>query len=204
MKRTAPLFLAAIIAAGGIFAPPPVSPLSMAQAKEPVLPRAATPAETAQLLAKPPAGFEIVDIRPQAEFADYALPGSLNLDAAAVLADESFFTGAGPLLIVDKDGTRAFALAGALAQKTSRPLLVLRGGLAAWWAEREMGAVVKETPLTGAPSPAPAPGKAPASPGAPSAPGSSGSPAPGTPAAPATPGAPAPAPQPPASKSAGC
>lgn len=199
MKRTAPLLLAAVIAAGGIFAPPPVS---IAQAKEPVLPRAATPAETAQLLAKPPAGFEIVDIRPQAEFTDYALPGSLNLDAAAVLADESFFTGAGPLLIVDKDGTRAFALAGALAQKTSRPLLVLRGGLAAWWAEREMGAVVKETPLGNAPSPAPVsapgatPGKAPASPAVPATPG--------TPAVPGTPGAPAPAPQPPASKSAGC
>jgi rhodanese-related sulfurtransferase len=190
MKRTAPLLLAAMIAAGGIFAPPRIS---MVQAKEPVLPRAATPAEAAQLLAKPPAGLEIVDIRPKDEFADFALSGSLNLDAAAVLADEALAAGTGPLLIVDKDGTRAFALAGALSQRTARPLVVLKGGLSAWWAEREKGAVVKETPLADTPIPAQTPGKAPASPASPAVP---------VPAAPAAPGSPAP--QPPASKSAGC
>ena len=160
-----------------------------ALAKGSSLPKPASPDEAAQLLAKPPAGLEIVDIRPQGEFSDYALPGSLNMDPEAVLADESLFTGDGPVLLVDKDGTRAFAVAGVLCQKSSRPVLVLKGGLAAWWADREKGLAVKETPLANAPVPAVVPAQD------------------KTPGALPAPAAPAPkpaAPQPPASKSAGC
>lgn len=176
---------------------------AQSQARTPSLPRSASPAEVAQLMAKPPAGLEIVDLRPQAEFADYALPASLNLDAAAVLADDSFASGNGPLLLVDKNGTQAFAVAGVLAQKTSRPVLVLTGGLAAWWATQEKGMAVKEVPLTDQPTPTPAPATTPAGPAGPAAPAS-----PAQPAAPQTPASPAspenPVPQPPAAKSAGC
>jgi rhodanese-related sulfurtransferase len=164
------------------------------------LPAAVSPEELAKLAAKPPAGLEIVDIRPASEFAGYALPGSLNIDAAAVLADESFAAGQGPLVLVDKDGTRAFVLAGALSRKSSRQVLVLRGGLEGWWAAMELGMAVKETPLGDAPGPVPAaPAAAPS--GAPgSAPGQGATPPAGSaPAAPA-----APAPQPPTSKNAGC
>ena len=162
-----------------------------AMAKSAGLPKPASPDETAQLLAKPPAGFEIVDIRTQGEFTDYALPGSFNLEPEAVLADESLQTGDGPILLVDKDGTRAFAVAGVLSQKSSRPVLVLKGGLDAWWAAREKGVAVKETPLGNAPVPTAAPAQD-KTPGA--------APAPGSPVP-----APAPAvPQPPASKNAGC
>ena len=140
-----------------------------------------------------------MDLRPQAEFSDYSLPGSLNFDAATVLADESLLTGTGPLLIVDKDGTAAFAVAGVLSRKAKRPVLALSGGLAAWWAERELGMAVKEVPLDQQAAPVSAPASAPGS--APAA-----KPAPAAPAAPAIPGAPQPpqAPQPPASKNAGC
>ncbi|KAF0235108.1 MAG: beta-lactamase domain-containing [Desulfovibrionaceae bacterium] len=175
---------------------------AQSQGRTPALPRSASPNEVAQLMAKPPAGLEIVDIRPQAEFADYALPASLNLDAAAVLADDSFASGNGPLLLVDKNGTQAFAVAGVLAQKTSRPVLVLTGGLAAWWAAQEKGMAVKEVPLADQPTPASAPASTPAGPAGPAGPA--------TPAQPATPQTPAPAspenpaPQPPAAKSAGC
>ena len=191
MKRFPRLFLlAALFAFAGV-----------ASAKSPELPKAASPGEVAQLMAKPPAGLEVVDIRPPADFLDYSLPGSLNLDPAAVLADESLLSGTGPLLIIDKDGTRAFALAGALAQKGSRQIVVLKGGLMAWWMSQELGLAVKETPLTGEPSPASSP-----------VPAKSSSPAPGTapvPGSPGTPGSTAPvpatpAPQPPATKSAGC
>lgn len=172
---------------------------AQSQARTPALPRSASPAEVAQLMAKPPAGLEIVDIRPQAEFADYALPASLNLDAAAVLADDSFASGSGPLLLVDKNGTQAFAVAGVLAQKTSRPVLVLTGGLAAWWAAQEKGMAVKEVPLADQPSPAAAPASTPAGPAGPAPPTQ-----PAPPQTPA-PGSPEnPAPQPPAAKSAGC
>jgi len=167
---------------------------AQSQARTPALPRSVSPAEVAQLMAKPPAGLEIIDIRPQAEFADYALPGSLNLESAAVLADDSFASGSGPLLLVDRNGTQAFAVAGVLAQKTSRPVLVLTGGLAAWWAAQEKGMAVKEVPL--ADQPAPSPASTPAGPAAPAQPGAPQAPAPASPDNPA--------PQPPAAKSAGC
>jgi rhodanese-related sulfurtransferase len=114
--------------------------------KAPGIPQAASPDEVARIMAKPPAGLEIVDIRTPAEYADYALPGSLNLDPATVLADESLRAGSGPLLLVDKDGTEAFAVAGALAQKASRPVMVLAGGLKAWWNARELGLIAKAAP----------------------------------------------------------
>jgi len=160
------------------------------------LPGAATPAQAAAYLAAPPAGLEIVDIRPAAEYADYSLPGSINLDPAAVLADETLLTGSGPLLIVDKDGTGAFAVAGMLAAKAKRPVLAVSGGMKALWAERELGMAVKEVPLAPA-SPASAPGSAPAvSPQSPQAPAA--------PALPSQPATPTPAPVPPALKDAGC
>ncbi len=161
------------------------------------LPKAATPAEVSELMARPQAGLEIVDIRPSAEYADYALPGSFNLDPAAVMADETLLSGNGPLLIVDKDGTDAFAVAGVLARKSSRPVMALSGGLAAWWADKEMGVAVKAVPLDSAPAQAPA--KSAPQPAAPA-----GTQAPAAPQTPAQP-SPAPAaPQAPASKNAGC
>ncbi|WP_243311759.1 rhodanese-like domain-containing protein [Fundidesulfovibrio agrisoli] len=205
MKRPLlPLVLAAALGLAPLASAP-------ALAKEQDLPRAAAPDEVAAMLAKPPAGLEIVDIRPQGEFADYALPGSMNIEASAVLGDESFLSAAGPLLLVDKDGTTAMALAGALAQKTARPVLVLRGGMAGWWEAREVGLAVKEVPLNqAAPSSAPAPAATPAASPAPAAPAKQAPPAqPAPPApvpapAPAAPGQPGDTPQPPASKSAGC
>ncbi|MFP5223280.1 MAG: rhodanese-like domain-containing protein [Acidobacteriota bacterium] len=196
------LSLALALAPLALASQAPAQSQAQSPARTPALPRSASPAEVAQLMAKPPAGLEIVDIRPQAEFADYALPASLNLDAAAVLADDSFATGSGPLLLVDKNGTQAFAVAGVLAQKTSRPVLVLTGGLSAWWAAQEKGLAVKEVPLTDQPASAPAPAPAPAGPAGPAGPATPGAPQPAAPASPASPENPAP--QPPAAKSAGC
>jgi len=107
--------------------------------------------EAAQLVKHPPTGFEVVDIRPAAEYADYALPGSLNLDAATVLNDETLLTGTSPLLIVDKDGATAFAVAGQLAPKTSRPVMALTGGMNAWWKTQELDRTANPVPATAAP-----------------------------------------------------
>ena len=172
MNRFAALF--AVLALAGLCA--------TARAKGPELPRAVSPAELAALLAKPEPGLEIVDIRPAAAFAEYSVPGAQNADPATLLADPAYLSGTGPLVLVDTDGSTAMALGGVLSQRPGRPVLVLKGGLAAWWAERELGQVVRETPLTAAP------------------------PSMGAPASPAAPGDPGPsqAPQPPATKNAGC
>lgn len=172
-----------------------------AQAAGQNLPRAISPAELAAMLAKPPTGLEIIDVRPAAEFADFTAPGAQNLDIQTLSADPAFLTGSAPLVLLDKDGTTAMALGGVLSQKSSRPILVLKGGMVAWWTERELGLVVRETPLPTAPQ---TPG-APASKNLPDAQGGTAVPgAPASPPANTSPGAPAPAPQPPANKNAGC
>ncbi len=81
-----------------------------------------------------PNHLEVVDLRPPRDFADYSIPGSVNRTPEALLAQEA---GAGTskrvLILIDRDGSYAMAVGGILAQKTSRPVKVLRGGLEAFW-----------------------------------------------------------------------
>jgi rhodanese-related sulfurtransferase len=127
-----------------------------------------------------PGAFEIVDIRPAAQYADFNLSGSMNADIADVIANPAYLNGAVPLVLVDRDGSLAMAVGGILSQKTARPIKVLFGGLEAYW--NESG----QTSPPAASGPVAAPALKPAAP------------------APA-PAAPAPAaPQPPKKKSAGC
>ena len=87
-----------------------------------------------------PGTFDLVDIRPAEQFADYSLPGARNVDLTEVLSQPAFLTGAGPLILVDRDGSLAMAVGGILSQKTERPIKVLYGGLEAYWQETEFGA----------------------------------------------------------------
>ena len=74
-----------------------------------------------------------------------------------LLANPAYLTGAGPLVIVDRDGSLAMMVGGILSQKTQRPIKVLYGGLAAYWSETELsGAAVPVTAATaGVSQPAP-------------------------------------------------
>lgn len=142
------------------------------------LPDRIAAADLKRMLSDLPGTFDLIDLRPVSAFADFQLPGSRNLDIAELLSDPVYLTGAGPLVIVDRDGSLAMIAAGVLAQKTKRPIKALFGGLEAWW---------RESPFT------PASGKsAPATPAAPVS-----SPA-------VTPAAPTPVPAAPKKKSAGC
>jgi rhodanese-related sulfurtransferase/glyoxylase-like metal-dependent hydrolase (beta-lactamase superfamily II) len=153
------------------------------------LPDRLTPKELNMMILDLPGSFELVDIRPPEAFADYHLPGSVNADIAEVLHSPAYLTGAGVLVIVDRDGSLAMAVAGILAQKTKRTIKALHGGLEGYWQASELEKAVKSVPLT---RPSPAAGPPPImSPPAPS------------PAQPSTPGSP-PAPAKPKRKSAGC
>jgi glyoxylase-like metal-dependent hydrolase (beta-lactamase superfamily II)/rhodanese-related sulfurtransferase len=144
------------------------------------LPDRIDPSALKRLLMDLPGTYDLVDIRPAEQFADYHLSGAHNVELAELIANPSFLTGAGPLVIVDRDGSLAMAVGGILSQKTERQVKVLFGGLDAYWRDVEMGKPTKAVPL------------------APSA-----SAPPSTP--PATPAQPAPqVPQPPKKKSAGC
>ncbi len=143
------------------------------------LPDRIAAAELKRMLMDLPGTFEIVDIRPPAQHADFSLPGSVNADIADVIANPAYLNGAVPLVIVDRDGSLAMAAGGILAQKTPRPIKVLFGGLEAYWNESEAGAPPASVPAA-------APVLKPAGP-------------PPVPAAPARP-----MPEPPKKKSAGC
>ena len=94
-----------------------------------------------------PGTFDLVDIRPQQAFAEYALPGSRRAEIADILSNPGYLTGAGPLVIVDRDGSLAMMVSGILSQKTQRPVKALYGGLDAYWQESELGAAVRAVPL---------------------------------------------------------
>jgi rhodanese-related sulfurtransferase len=149
------------------------------------LPERLAAAELKRLLMDLPGTFEIVDVRPPAQFADFSLPGSVSADIADVIANPAYLNGDVPLILVDRDGSLAMAAGGILSQKTRRPIKVLYGGLEAYWSG-------SDSPFpSGTPIPIPAPGAA----VRPSV----------VEPAPAAPAAPAPAvPQTPKKKSAGC
>ncbi|MFO7688864.1 MAG: rhodanese-like domain-containing protein [Desulfobacterales bacterium] len=144
------------------------------------LPQRISAAELKRMLMDLPGTFEIVDVRPPAQYVDFSLPDSINADIADVIANPTYLNGTVPLIIVDRDGSLAMAVGGILSQKTQRSIRVLFGGLEAYWNDSVV-------PLPPVPASVPAV--------RPSAPMQ----------APATPAAPAPAaPETPKKKSAGC
>ena len=111
------------------------------------LPDLIEPAQLKRMLMDLPGTFEIVDIRPTEHFKDYNLPGSRNVDIADLIDNPAYLTGAGPLVIVDRNGSLAMAAGGILSQKTQRQIKVLFGGLEAYWNSAEMGEPVRAVPL---------------------------------------------------------
>jgi glyoxylase-like metal-dependent hydrolase (beta-lactamase superfamily II)/rhodanese-related sulfurtransferase len=144
------------------------------------LPDRIDPSALKRLLMDLPGTYDLVDIRPSEQFADYHLSGARNVELGDLIGDPAFLTGAGPLVIVDRDGSLAMAAGGILSQKTERQVKVLFGGLDAYWRDAEMGGPIKAVPLAPAASATP-------------------SVQPATPAQPASQ-----APQAPKKKSAGC
>lgn len=163
--------------------PPGGAEAGVAAARAVKLPERMAAVELKRMLMDLPGTFEIVDVRPPGQFADFSLPGSINADIGDVITNPAYLSGAIPLIIVDRDGSISMAVGGILSQKTQRPIKVLYGGLEAYWND-------SVAPLPpGASAPVSVPAVKPATPEA----------------APAMPGTPAPAaPAPPKKKSAGC
>jgi glyoxylase-like metal-dependent hydrolase (beta-lactamase superfamily II)/rhodanese-related sulfurtransferase len=136
--------------------------------KMPILPERISASELKRLMMDLPGTFDLVDIRPAVMFADYNLAGSQNTDIAELISSPVYLVGAGPLIIVDRDGSLAMAAGGILSQKTQRPIKVLYGGLEAYWKESELSPIAPSTqPEIPASSPGPT---APAAPAAPQTP----------------------------------
>ena len=142
--------------------------------KQVKLPDRISAAELNRLIMDLPGSFELVDLRPANHFADYHLPGSINVHVAELISNPGFLVGAGPLVLVDRDGSIAMAVGGILSQKTERPIKVLYGGLEAYWSGSRkiapaatgtsVSPAVKEQPATETVSPAPEKTEAPVKP----------------------------------------
>ncbi len=138
------------------------------------LPERLSADELKRMIMDMPGTFEMVDIRPAAQFADYNLPGSINADVADVIANPAYLVGPAPLVLLDRDGSIAMAVGGILSQKSPRPIKVLYGGLVTYWRGSSAPASVPAAPaaaptpaIAPAPVPAPAASPAPAKPAAP-------------------------------------
>ncbi|KKR96831.1 MAG: Beta-lactamase and rhodanese domain protein [Candidatus Uhrbacteria bacterium GW2011_GWF2_41_16] len=117
------------------------------------LPERISADELKRMIMDTPGTFDLVDIRPAEHFKDYSLPGSTNVEIAELIGNQAYLTGAGPLIIVDRDGSLAMAAAGILSQKTQRPVKALYGGLEKYWQDNgmDLGSTPK-TPQQTAPS----------------------------------------------------
>ena len=132
--------------------------------------------------------YAVVDIRTPWQFAEYHLPSAVNVAPEAVAAHVRALPAGSRVVVVDRDGSVAFSVAGAVLQElgASAPSVrVLSGGTAAYWSQVELGGA-----STGSMVPA-------------SAPTLTRPAAPSTPAAPSAPAAPAAKPAP-KKRSAGC
>ena len=99
----------------------------------PGLPERISSSDLKRMLMDLPGTFEVVDVRPPAQYADFSLPGSMNVDIAEVITNPLYLNSTLPLIIVDRDGSMAMVVGGILSQKTRRPIKVLHGGLEAYW-----------------------------------------------------------------------
>jgi hydroxyacylglutathione hydrolase len=109
------------------------------------LPERMGPSDLRRLIQDLPGTFDLIDIRPASQFADFSIQGSRNVDIADALKDPSFLTGAGPLIFVDRDGSLAMAVGGILSQKSQRVIKVLYGGLQSYWDETEKQTMMGQT-----------------------------------------------------------
>lgn len=154
------------------------------------LPEPIGPEELARRQIDLPGTFEVVDIRPAWQFAEFSVPGSVNARVESLLSSPAYLVDKRPLVVICRDGSVSAAVAGALVQKGPRPIRYLSGGVQRYYDQilRPAGISSGATPMPAGAPPPPPPGSA--------------APAPSVPPSPLAPSTPAP--PPPKKKSAGC
>ena len=122
------------------------------------LPEHMSPEDLAKRLMDLPGTLDVVDIRPAWQFAEYHIPGSVNVALQDLLSNPAYLSDKRPMVIVCRDGSISAAVGGGLVQKTPRPIRFLSGGILRYYDEimRPKGIVSK-----GMPSVAPSTPKAP-------------------------------------------
>lgn len=127
MAKTNPNALAAATAAatGGTAAIAADAPLA--------LPEPIDAAMLRKVLLDQPDAYVLIDLRPAAQFAEWTLPSARNVLPAALSSAITALPADARIVLLDRDGSLAFAVAGAvMARQPQRLLRVLHGGLMAW------------------------------------------------------------------------
>lgn len=104
------------------------------------LPEPIDPKTLANALADQPQSYLVLDVRPAWAFADYHVPGAMPARPEEALAQAAAADVRTRIVLVDRDGTLAWAVAGAILQAHGeRAVRVLDGGTARFWREIELG-----------------------------------------------------------------
>lgn len=133
------------------------------------LPEPIEPEALATMLQDQPDGWTILDLRPAWQFADYHVAGATNVLPRDAVAHVRALPRGRRVVLVDRDGTLAYAVAGAIATALgddAPALRVVAGGTARYWRDVE----VAGTAPSGGAAPPPSPGAAPAPPAPPPSP----------------------------------
>ncbi|HUV12477.1 MAG TPA: rhodanese-like domain-containing protein, partial [Acidobacteriota bacterium] len=99
------------------------------------LPEQMGPQDLARRMMDLPGTVDVLDIRPAWQFAEYSIPGSVNIPVQQVMSSSAYLNDRRPLIIVCRDGSISSSVAGALVQKTPRPIRFLSGGVTRYYEE---------------------------------------------------------------------
>jgi rhodanese-related sulfurtransferase len=118
-----------------------------------VLPEPCDPATLARLLREQPAQTAVLDLRPAWQFAEWSVPGARNVALDGLQAHITQLAPELKVVLVDRDGSLAFAAAGALMAKApQRPLQALAGGLQRYYREVVLGVAPHRSMAPAAPT----------------------------------------------------
>ncbi|MFC1601172.1 rhodanese-like domain-containing protein [Candidatus Sumerlaeota bacterium] len=97
-----------------------------------------------------PGTVDVVDIRPAWQFAEYSIPGTVNISVQQIMSSPAYLNDRRPLIIVCRNGSVSSSVAGALVQKTPRPIRFLSGGVTRYYEEivRPSGIQTETIPLS--------------------------------------------------------
>jgi rhodanese-related sulfurtransferase len=111
------------------------------------LPERMSPRDLAQRLTDLPGTIDVVDIRPAWQFAEFAIAGSVNVPVQNVMSSPAYLNDRRPLVLVCRDGGVSASVAGALVQKSQRPIRFLAGGAQRYYDEIMRPGGILDTPV---------------------------------------------------------
>lgn len=128
------------------------------------VPEPIEPAQLAALLFDQPQNYAVLDVRSAWQYEEYHVPGATLVALADLQAHVQALPQSARVVLVDRDGTVAWAVAGglsALLGSEGRSLRVLAGGTARFWREVELPGGAPPAVEGARPVPAAAPAVAP-------------------------------------------